>query len=197
MVHILPHWNVESYGEPVSVWCYSNCEEVELLLNGRSLGRQRVEKYTHLVWDVAYEPGKLEAIGYADGKPVATEVHETAGAPVRLMLRLENSVASAEDVAILTCYAVDADGKVVPNAAPLVEFHTNALGKILGTGSDVCDHEPLPTPKRQMREGAIGLAVGVRTERGRRVSTKGVIEVYARATGLQGAKLVLAFGGEE
>ena len=197
MVHLLPHWNVECYGEPVKVWCYTNCEEVELLLNGRSLGRQRVEKYTHLAWEVDYEPGKLEAVGYTDGKPVATEVHETAGAPVRLMLRLENSVANAEDVAILTCYAVDADGKIVPDAAPFVEFHTNALGKILGTGSDVCDHSPLCEPKRQMREGAIGLAVGVRADRGKRVSTKGAIEVYARATGLQGAKLVIPFGGEE
>ena len=196
MVHLLPHWNVESYGEPVKVWCYSNCEEVELILNGNKLGRQRVEKYAHLEWMVDYEPGKIEAIGYVDGRVVATDVHETADAPVRLMLRLENSMECADDVAILTCYAVDAKGRVVPDAAPFVELHTNAAGKILGTGSDVCDHEPLPTPKRQMRAGAIGVSVGVAVERGRRKAQSGVIEVYARAQGLQGAKLCIPFGEE-
>ena len=197
MVHILPHWNVESYGEPVRVWCYTNCEEVELFLNGHSLGRQRVEKYTHLEWLVDYEPGRIEAVGYVNGKAVANEAHETAGAPARLMLRLENTVECANDVAILTCYAVDAQGRVVPNATPFVEFHTNAVGKILGTGSDICDHSPLPEPKRQMREGAISLAVGIATSRGKRACPAGVIEVYAKADGLQGAKLTIPFGGIE
>ncbi|MBR6727115.1 MAG: DUF4982 domain-containing protein [Clostridia bacterium] len=196
MVHILPHWNVESYGEPVCVWCYTNCEEVELLLNGRSLGRQRVEKYAHLEWLVDYEPGRIEAVGYVDGEAVATEVHETADAPAQLRLKLENSVESAEDVAIITCYAVDAQGRAVPNATPLVEFHTNTVGKILGTGSDICDHAPLNEPKRQMRAGAVSLAVGVATSRGRRVAEGGEIEVYATAAGLVGAKLTFAFGKE-
>ena len=196
MVHLLPHWNVESYGEPVKVWCYTNCDEVELLLNGSSLGRQRVEKYTHLEWMVDYAPGKLEAVGYVRNEAVATDVKETADTPVRLMLRLENKVKNANDVAILTCYAVDAAGRTVPNATPYVEFHTNKLGKLLGTGSDVCDHSPLPEPKRRMRAGAIGVAVGVATERGKRTAESGVIEVYANAEGMRGAKLCIPFGGD-
>ncbi|MBQ8341389.1 MAG: DUF4982 domain-containing protein, partial [Clostridia bacterium] len=196
MVHVLPHWNVESYGEPVRVWCYTNCEEVELFLNGRSLGRQRVEKYTHLEWAVDYEPGTLKAVGYVAGDVVASETQETAGTPVRLMLKSENRVETANDVAILTCYAVDAAGRKVPTAAPLVELHTNSTGRILGTGSDVCDHSPLPEPKRQMRAGTVSVAVGVAVSRGRRVAECGVIEVYAKADGLQGAKLIIPFGKE-
>ncbi len=197
MVYLLPHWNVECYGEPVRVWCYTNCDEVELLLNGSSLGRQRVEKHTHLEWMVDYAPGKLEAIGYVENKAVVTDVKETADAPVRLMLRLENKVNNVNDVAILTCYAVDAAGRIVPNAAPYVEFHTNKMGRILGTGSDVCDHNPLPEPKRRMRAGAIGVAVGVATERGRRTAESSVIEVYANAEGMRGAKLCIPFEADK
>ena len=197
MIHVLPHWNVESYGEPVCVWAYTNCEEAELLLNGRSLGRQRVEKYTHLEWTVDYEPGLLEAVGYVGGKVVARESNETAGAPVRLMLKLENRVKDVHDVAIVTCYAVDAQGRVVPDATPFVEFHTNAVTKILGTGSDICDHTPLPEPRRQMRAGAVSLAAGVATVRGVRACGSGVMEIYATAKGLAGAKLTVPFGNKE
>jgi hypothetical protein len=113
------------------------------------------------------------------------------------MLRLENKVDNVNDVAILTCYAVDAAGRIVPNAAPYVEFHTNKMGRILGTGSDVCDHSPLPEPKRRMRAGAIGVAVGVATERGKRTAESSVIEVYANAEGMRGAKLCIPFEADK
>lgn len=190
MVHLLPHWNVDVYdNEPMKVWAYTNCDEVELLLNGRSLGRVAVEKYKHLEWAVDYEPGRLEAVGYVAGRAVASDVKETAGEPVALVLKLENAVKTVDDVAILTCYTVDEQGRVVPNADPVVEFHTNKLGKILGTGSDVCDHVSLREPVRKMRAGYIGVSVGIATVEGRPVAKSGEIEVYAKAHGLKSARL--------
>lgn len=189
-IHILPHWNIEVYdNEPVRVWAYTNCEEAELFLNGKSLGRKKVEKHTHVEWMVDYEPGKIEAIGYNGGKIVASENHETAGKPERLVLRLENEVRSNIDVAIITCYAVDAEGRFVPNASPTVSFHTNKMGRIISTGSDICDHTPLGSPIRKMREGYISVAAGVAITGGAPVADGGVIEIYAHADGLQSARL--------
>ena len=190
MIHLLPHWNVESFGEPVRVWAYTNCPEAELFLNGVSLGRRAVEPYGHAEWLVEYEAGRLEAVGYgADGQAVTSDVKETTGAPVALRLRLENEVKTVADVAIVTCYAVDGEGRTVPDACPTVEFSTNELGRILGTGSDVCDHTPLNSPVRKMREGAIGVAVGVSSLKGAILQRSGVVELYAKAEGLRGAKL--------
>jgi beta-galactosidase len=190
MIHMLPHWNVDVYDdEPVSVWVYTNCEEAELILNGKSLGRKAVEKNKHLEWNVDYEPGRIEAIGYVDGKPCVTDVNETAGAPAKLMLRLENRVQSVNDVAIISCYAVDSEGRMVPNAAPTVEFATNTLGRIISTGSDICDHSPINSPIRKMREGYISVAVGVSLDRGAPTAKEGVIELYARSQGLQSARI--------
>ena len=192
MIHLLPHWNVESYGEPVKVWAYTNCHEAELFLNGKSLGRKQVERYKHLEWFVEYEAGKLEAIGYDEsGKAIANDVKETAGAPVALKLRLENKMKTIDDIAIITCFAVDSEGRIVPNASPTVEFHTNDYGRIVGTGSDVCDHTPLCSPVRKMREGYIGVSVGVSSLKGRVLSKSGDVEVYANAEGLRGAKLTI------
>ena len=71
-----------------------------------------------------------------------------------------------EDIAILTCDCVDAQGRHVPTAAPFVHFYTNEKGTILGTGSDVCDHVPVTCPDRQMRAGLISVAVRAGTEKG-------------------------------
>jgi len=189
-IHMLPHWNVEVYdGEPVNVWVYTNCQEAELFLNGRSLGRKMVERNTHLEWDVEYEPGKIEAVGYIDDKRCAVETHETADVPVKLMLRLENRVESINDIAIITCYCMDSKGCFVPNATPLVEFHANSFGRIISTGSDICDHVPLKSSKRRMRAGYISVAAGVAVEKGIPVGESGTIEVYAHAEGLQSARL--------
>ncbi len=189
-IHILPHWNIESYdNEPISVWAYTNCEEAELFLNGKSLGRKRVDKNTHLEWLVPYEAGKIEAVGYIGNKACVTNCHETAGEPEGLVLRLENKVECANDVAIITCYCVDKEGRFVPNASPRVTFHSNNFGRIISTGSDVCDHTPLDSPTRKMREGYISVAAGVRVDYGYLVGQHGVIEVYAHAPGLKSARI--------
>ena len=185
MLHILPHWNWQGReGEPIDVWVYTNCQEVELLLNGKSLGRQSVAPITHAAWSVPYEPGALEARGYTDGAEVCHERIETTGAPVALRLRLESDGVRADgrDAAIITCDCVDAQGRHVPDAAPLVQFDSSELGRIAGTGSDVCDHEPVWAQHRRMRAGLVSVL-------GRAGTRPGTWRIYAHADGLRAARL--------
>ncbi len=116
-----------------------------------------------------YIAGKIEVVGYKDGKAVARDVNETTGRAVALKLRLDNGEdikANGKDVALFTCYAVDAEGREVPDASAFVRFSCNHFGKIVGTGSDVSDHNPVTLPERQMRAGAITVAVKLGTEEG-------------------------------
>ena len=185
MAHLLPHWNWEGReGEEIRVVAYTNCQELELFLNGVSRGRKRIEPYGHGEWNVAYAPGTLEVKGYRAGEAVCADRVKTSGAPARLRLRLEDDgiKADGEDVAILTCCVEDADGTVVPDAAPYVSFFTNEFGSILGTGSDISDQTPPACSERKMRAGLISVAV-------RAGKTKGMLRVWAKADGLAMASL--------
>ena len=87
VLHLLPHWNWPGKeGQEMDVWAHSNCEEVELFLNGVSLGRKKMPKNSHLEWKVKYAPGALLARGYNGGKEILTEKIETTGAPTAVQL---------------------------------------------------------------------------------------------------------------
>lgn len=169
MIHLLPHWNHTGMeGELIEVWAYTNCQEAELFLNGKSLGCQKVERYSHAVWNVPYEPGVMIAVGRNDGGEAAKDMVETAGSAKNLHLRMENEVteANGRDLALFTCYCTDDEGRFVPDAMPFISFDTNSLGVVVGTGSDVSDHVPVPSPDRRMRAGLCSVAVRVGTEPG-------------------------------
>jgi len=186
MVHLLPHWNWRGFeGEDIKIFVYSNCDEVALILNGNELGRQKVEKYTHLEWTVQYEAGKLEAVGYRDGKEVCRDVRETSGAPCRLRLKLDNDMpsASGRDMAIVTCWVEDENGRPVPDASPFVHFDACGTGRICGTGSDNADHNPVSLPDRQMYAGLVTAAVAIHGA--------GKAKIIATADGLLPAVLKL------
>ena len=162
MIHLLPHWSHPGFeGMPVTVWAYTNCDEAELFLNGVSLGRKKVEKYLHAEWQVPYTPGKLEAVGYLDGRRAAGDVRETAGPGVALALKLENGpvAAGGNELALFTCTVLDAEGCEVPDASPLVRFDCSGAGTILGTGSDNTDPVPVPSLDRRMYAGRIAVAL--------------------------------------
>ena len=185
MVHLLPHWNLQGReGEIIPVWVYTNCEEVELYQDGKSLGVQRPDKYTHVEWQVEYRPGVLRVEGRNNGRTVASKTVETTGPAAVLKLRLEdgNVCANNEDVAIVTCWCEDKEGRFVPDASPFIYFSTNRFGKIVGTGSDVCDHTPVNSLNRRMRAGLCSLVVKVGSE-------AGTLRVYAHADGLVPARL--------
>ena len=186
MVHLLPHWNWQGLeGETIRVSAYTNCPNVELFLNGRSLGRRQVEKYGHAEWQVVYVSGKIEAVAYdGNGTEVARDVRETSGSPYRLRLRLDNAAprANGADMAIVTCFVEDGQGRAVPDAEPFVHFATNALGRVFSTGSDVTDHNPIDLPDRKMYAGAATVAVLTGEK-------SGTLKVYAKAEGLLSAVL--------
>ena len=186
MVHILPHWNLSGRdGEKIPVWVYSNCTDVELFVNGESYGKKSLNSFDHAEWEVEYHPGKLEVVGYVCTEKVAYEAVETTGKAVALKLRADNLPdvhAGKGDIALFTCYCVDSEGREVPDAAPFVRFNCNNIGKIVGTGSDVSDRNPVNLPSRQMRAGAITVAVQVGDNEGNLV-------LYANADGLDGGKI--------
>ncbi len=145
VVHIFPHWNWPGReGQMIDVWCYSNCDQVELVLNGRSLGAKAMPRNAHLEWTVAYEPGVLEARGFTGGRVIASSVVETTGKPAKLALVPDRvSIrADGEDVAVFTVSALDEKDRVVPIADNLVTFGV-AGGLIIGVGNgDPSSHEP-------------------------------------------------------
>ncbi len=180
MVHILPHWNHRGLeGEPINVWVYTNCDEVELFLDEKSLGTQKIERYGHGEWEVYYKPGCLKAVGKISGQICTEEVVETTGRPVGLKLIPDNKVeyANGRDLLLLTCVCVDEKGREVPDAEAFIKFSANSLGQVVGTGSDICDHIPPQCPGRKMRAGKCSLAVRVGKEPGR-------LKVYASSSEL-------------
>ena len=161
MVHIVPHWNFAGLeGDEILAAVYTNCEETELFLNGKSLGKQDTSNYKRGQWCVKYTQGCLLAKGYIDGKEVCCDSRETTGKPVKLSLRLENSFEpNGNDIALFTCECLDENGRTVPNAEEYVSFNTCENAQVVGTGSDNCDHKNVTLPERQMYEGKITVAV--------------------------------------
>lgn len=161
MAHIVPHWNFKGLeGEEIPVTVYTNCEELELFLNGRSLGKKEIEKYGHGEWSVKYCPGTLEVKGYIGGKEVCCDKRITTGKPAALKLTQDNDfTANGSDIALFTCQCVDENGLTVPDAAEYVRFSVSAPAKIIGTGSDICDHNNVADTERKMYMGKIRIAV--------------------------------------
>jgi beta-galactosidase len=187
VLHLLPHWNwPERLGETMPVWVHSNCEEVELSLNGRSLGRQPMARNGHLEWQVVYEPGVLQATGYAGGAEVATTTGETTGAAAQLRLAPDRDSirADGEDVCVVTASVHDGQGRLVPIADNLITFAASDSAAILGVGSgDPSSHEPDKANCRRAFGGLCQLLV--QSRRGQ----AGMIEVVASAPGLAPARL--------
>ncbi|MGO8930433.1 MAG: beta-galactosidase GalA [Limisphaerales bacterium] len=146
VLHLLPHWNWPGReGQAIEVWAHSNCEEVELFLNGVSQGRKTMKRNSHLEWKVTYAPGTLLARGYNGGKEVLTDKVETTGAPatIQLMPHRTTMRADGEDVAVITVQASDAQGRMVPIASNTVTFEIAGPGKLIGVGNgDPSSHEP-------------------------------------------------------
>ena len=137
-LHIFPHWNLAGHeGEEIELWAYSNCDEVELTVNGKKLARQAMPKNRHLKWRAVYQPGKVVATGYKNGRRVLTETIETTKPASKLVLKTNRSVITADgrDVAIITVEVQDAKGRIVPNACPLLSFHLDGNGRIIGAGN--------------------------------------------------------------
>ncbi len=146
VLFLTPHWNWKGKeGKDIEVWAISNCEEVELFLNGKSLGKKTMEANSHLVWTVPYEPGELLARGYKGGKEAAVAKQDTTGDPAKISLIPDRSTiqADGEDVSVVTVEAKDKQGRMIPTAGNEIFFSLEGPGKIIGVGNgDPSCHEP-------------------------------------------------------
>ena len=138
VLHIFPHWNLAGHeGEEMELWAYSNCDEVELVVNGRKLGRQVMPKNGHLKWKATYQPGKVVAYGYKQGRRIMTQTIETTKPAYKTVLKSDRSSITADgrDLAVITVEVQDQKGRVVPDACPMLHFTLEGGGRILGAGN--------------------------------------------------------------
>jgi len=157
VIHLLPHWNWRGReGQPVEVWVFANTAEIELLLNGRSLGRQPMPRDGHLQWTVPFEPGIIEARGFTESRLVGSARYETTEAPARLALTADRTqiLADGRDLALISVAAVDARGRIVPTAMLGVDLEITTGGRLLGTGNgDPLGHEAEQALRRTLFHG--------------------------------------------
>ena len=157
VLHLFPHWNWEErVGEVVPVWVHSNLDEVELFLNGKSLGSQKMQPLGHLEWKVRYEPGVIEARGSKDGKVLLTERRETTGTAATIKLTADRTEIDADgaDVAVLRVEVLDSEGRSVPTADNLISFKISGEGALIGVGNgDPNCQESDKEPKRSLFNG--------------------------------------------
>ena len=134
MLHLLPHWNWTP-GDSIDVWAYTNADEVELFLNGTSLGtRRKPELVSHVMWRVAYVPGTLRGVARKSGRVWATAEVKTAGTPARVVLTPDRPRirGDGEDLSFVTVTVEDRARVEVPTAEPLIRFRISGPAKIVG-----------------------------------------------------------------
>jgi beta-galactosidase len=189
VLHLFPHWNFEGKeGEIIPVWVYSNLDEVELFVNGKSQGGQKVPHLGHVEWKVKYEAGAIEARGSRNGKVVLTDKRETTGATVAIRLTADRTEINAdgEDIAILKVEALDKEGRAVPTANNLIAFKVTGDGALIGVGNgDPNCQESDKEPKRSLFNGLAQVIVQA-TKRA------GEIRIEATKEGWDGPELTPA-----
>ncbi|MDZ4148830.1 MAG: beta-galactosidase GalA [Flavobacteriaceae bacterium] len=145
VLHISPHWNWEGKeGENIEVWVNSNAQNVELFLNGKSLGKKIMERNSHLKWLVPYKKGVLKAVAFKDGRRIEAKV-ETTDAPYKIVLTPDRKIihADGKDLGIFNISVVDKKGREVPTANNLIKFQIEGDAKAIGVGNgDPSSHEP-------------------------------------------------------
>jgi len=210
MVHILPHWNWEnSEHKTIPVFCYTNAEEAELFLNGKSLGKKvmGVDKTTipaefswwkkpqstwdspyRLNWNVNYEPGELKVIAYNNGNPVAEKIIVTAGKPHHLELIPDRNVIDADgnDLSFITVKVVDKDGNFCPLANNKIDFTVQGPATIAAVGNgDATSLEPFQANYRTAFNGLCMLIL--KSKKGE----EGDVHIEAISDGLKNSKIAI------
>jgi len=185
---VVASWNWEGYeGKPLTVEVYSNCDEAGLLLNGKSLGKQKMGRGNRYIanWEVIFEPGSLKAIGYKEGQGVVTSELKNAGKPVRIKLTADRTEirAGGQDLSYITVEIIDDAGVRDTNADNLIKFKIEGPGEILSVGSsNPVSRESYKRPLRKAYQGRCLVIV----KSGKK---PGSIRLKAEADGLEGADI--------
>ncbi|MCO5950929.1 beta-galactosidase GalB [Mucilaginibacter flavidus] len=188
VLHIFPHWNWQP-GKMVDVWAYYNhADEVELFLNGKSLGvKKKTGDDLHIMWRVKYESGTLKAVSRKDGKVVLTREIHTAGKPAKIELITDrkNIKADGKDLSFITVKILDKDGNLVPDADNLVNFKINGGAFIASV--DNGDENSHDSFKVNYRKAFNGLALAIVQAKDK----AGNVTFIATSKGLQSATITL------
>jgi beta-galactosidase len=187
MLHLFPHWNWKP-GAQVDVWAYFNGDEVELFLNGRSLGTKRkTGDDFHVMWRVPFEPGTLQAVSRRNGKIELTKQVRSAGPAAKILLNADRRTikANGTDLSFVSVSIVDQNGVIVPDAANIVRLNLNGVGFIAGldNGNQI-SHEPFKTNQKRVFHGQLMALVQSNRKRGK-------ITVRATSEGLAPTSIVL------
>jgi beta-galactosidase len=188
-VHLFPHWNWPGKeGSEIPVWVYSNLDEVELLLNGKSLGSRKVPDLGHVAWKVSYEPGVIEARGSKEGKVVLIAKRETTGEPESIRLTSDRAEidADGEDIAVLKVEVLDHQGRPVPTANNKIGFRISGFGALIGVGNgDPNCQESDKEPRRSLFNGLAQIII-------QSTMDPGAIHIEAVKEGSDGPELTSA-----
>lgn len=164
MAHILPHWTWPGKeGVTIPVWCYTNCDEAELFLNGASLGKRKFDEKNdmHLEWLVPYQPGELKVVARKNGKEAASSITQTAGLPARMAISADQPKLDPanRDLSYITLRMEDENGHFTPQAAKWVNIQIEGPGRLVGSGGgDPLSHESFQASTFRTFNG-LGLAI--------------------------------------
>ena len=187
VLHMFPHWNWLE-GDTIDVWAYTSCQEVELFLNGESLGaKQKPEGSLHMQWRVPYVPGKLHARGKMNGEVLESTV-ETTGPPAAIRLTADRQAIGTDpmDLSFVTVQIVDDQGREVPLACNHVVFTLEGGGEIAGVDNGLqTSMEPF---KASERDAFNGRCLSIIKSGGE----PGSIRLHAESDGLQPATLEIS-----
>ncbi len=179
--------NRDAHEENVEV--YSNCDDVELFLNGVSLGTQsRPADDSPRIWKVQFAPGVLKAVGRDRTRQTATFELRTAGTPAKIMLAADrNSISPTwDDVVYVTATVVDASGVLIPSASDLITFKVAGPGVIAAVDSgDNTSQEPFQASERKTYQGRCFAML-------KATAAKGPITLVASAPGLKTSSITIA-----
>jgi beta-galactosidase len=194
MIHLLPTWTwKDREGEVTPVYIYSNCAEVELFVNEKSMGRkQKQEGIYRYKWDeVIYQPGSIKAVGYGTGGEILSEKEiRTAGPPAKIGLEADRTSIQSDgkDLTFVTVKILDDDGNICPDANNLVQFSVEGEGSLecVGNGDPTCI-ESYQAHERSTFHGLCLLVV-------RSNHNAGEIKIMAHAEGIADAIIGISTG---
>ncbi len=190
MVHFMPHWDLKEEGEEVVVRVFSNCDTIELILNGKSLGEKEMVQYAHVDFNVKYEKGEIKAIGKKNGEEVCSMVRRTSGHAYKVVLEPDRTTMKADGCDAIVVYAkiYDDKGDVVTFADNEVRFKVEGNAKIIGVGNgDPSSLEPdKATPLKDFRGRPITLDAYNPLKQNKRRAFNGACMVIIQSEGEKG-----------
>jgi beta-galactosidase len=190
ILHLVPHWNwpADSIGKNIKVMALSNADNVKLYLNDKFIQEAPVDKYEMVTWNVPYQPGKLEAVGYKNGKEVSRFKVETTTEPVSIELIPDRKAMLNDgmDAMPVTVRVLDAKGRPVETANLPIDFEVTGAGSIIGLGNgDANSHEPDKGNKRSLYNGLAQVILQSKA------NSKGLLMLKASSGNLKPASIII------